>query len=414
MPESPRKRSWRAPLRSALALLVSLGLHLPLMPIVLLMSLMWRIDRAKEAADIDYRNTEATIAVDLLSPSPSLESHIESALPEARVDDAPGASEPFDWGERGESSDSRIEFIEVDLEPARDDAESDASLSIFDEEANIVLSLWISTMRQHALAPTLKTLLQCGKLGATLRRAKLEAFEDIETAVFAGPRLDDPAQYTGAFSHSLSELRLRQAFARLTSPNGRWIDDTAVRIQAAGATRIVSHREPSLVLVTPERVYRELRGSSRRMSMPGSAGRALSIKLREPSMVLRRLGLDLPDSLERIYIDAYPQKEGGVDIRIRFEDRDETAARAHLPKVSNELESAFREFHQAMRLSRFLGPWLGQGRALKIHLPRIHFRSQGSNIIGMASLGSLEAEATLSSLTPFVCEHPAPKAGPGR
>lgn len=406
LPSLPKLRS-RASVRTGTALLVSLFLHLPLMPIVLLIGFLSRIDRVKEAAKQDYQANEVTVSVELLPASPRQPS--PQASNEAAAQAAELASLPRGEGEElADGTGAEAKEEEAAVEPSLEASDEDGSLGTLEGEANVTLSLWMSTLRQHELAVALRSMLGCGKLGSTLKRAQVDAFDDLEAAVFAGPRLDDPTQYTAALSHRLPEARLRKAFARLTWPEGRWLDESAVRIRAAGARRVVFERGPKLVLATPEPVFQKLRASSRKMAIPSSNGRAFSLSLREPSMALARIGLDLPSTLTRMRLDAHARPNGGVELRIRFEDRDEATARENAPKLAAEVDVAIRQLRQVGALSKMLAPILGTRNAMDFEIPRFRFTVEGASIVGMASIDAAQASSILSKLTPFVCETDRP------
>lgn len=402
--KSPRSLSVRA----GTALVVSFLLHLPLMPIVLAFGLLSRMERAREAASQDYLQNAPTIAVELLTEFPSVSSRPPTSSPPQTMEPMPPDA-PRSGGEvpgsdalaEGGPEDGEGEATE--LATPSEEAGEEESLGTLEGEANVTMNLWMAPMREHALAPRLRTMLDCGKLGATLRRARLDAFSDVDAAVFAGPRLDDPAQYTAALSHHLAPLRLRTSLAYLTRPHGLWLDESSVRIHAAGATRIVYERGPSLVLATPESVWRKLKESERPMRMPIAKGRALSLTVREPAMAFRRLGLDLPASLTKMRLDAYPERGGGVDLRLRLEDRDEAAARQDREKIAKEIELALSELRQVTALSRVFASVLGTP-SLDVELPRFRFTTEGSAVVAVARMNANQVDAMLAQLEPLVCE----------
>lgn len=414
VPPAPLDRpKRRAVVRSGTSLVVSFLLHLPLLPIALVLSLYWRWERAEEAKKVDYLVNEATIAVDLLEPpKPSPEESLSAKSTAIEVfDDARNGSElgpdrqNAPMGELGESS--SIEELSFDQ------SEAEGSLGTLEDEANVTLSLWMSEMRNHELSPKLASMLACGKLGATLRRVGIDALDDIESAVFAGPRLNDPTQYTAALSHKVSEPRLKRAFARLTWPHGRWLDDSSVRIRAAGATRVLFRRGEHLVMATPERVWEKLRTSSRTVRLPPSRGRAFSLGLREPSMALARLGLDLPETLVRMRLDAYALTGGQVEVRLRFEDRDEVQAQAHRHQIARELELASQQLRQLGKLAALFGPFGTAAVDPKLNLPRFRFGVESKTIVAVARISEADVRRLLDQLVPLVCESnvPMPNAG---
>ena len=411
--ESPKRR---AVVRSGTSLVVSFLLHVPLLPIALVIGLFWRWERAAEAMKTDYVANEATIAVDLLEPSaptppppPQMPAPANTPTVEI-VDDARTDSElgPDDAAEVHEIVEA------AQAEPSFAANEAEGSLGTLEDEANVTLSLWMSNMRGHELSPLLASMLACGKLGATLRRVDIDPLRDVESAVFAGPRLNDPSQYTAALSHRLPQPRLKRALARLTWPHGRWLDESAVRVRAAGATRVVFQRGEQLVLATPERVWEKLRASSRAVRLPPSRGRVFSLGLREPSMALARLGLDLPESLVRMRLDAYALADGQVEMRFRFEDRDEADAQAHRNAIAREVELASQQLHQAGKVAGLLRPLGAVPLDLDLNPPRFRFASEGKTIVAVTSLTSEDARSLLRQLVPLVCETNAlPASKPG-
>lgn len=381
-------------------MLISLFVHLPLLPIVLVIGLLSRIDRAKEAAQYDYQANDATISVELFSPLPSQSRAGDEALETAQAAMVPSGSEGAGHDLVNEAA---IDIGEISEAGEGEEAEEkEASLGEIEGEPNVMLSLWLGEMRDEKLAPTLRKLLACGKLGAALRRAQVEALDDLEAAVFAGPRLDDPRQYTAVLSHRLPRARLQMALSKLTWPRGKWLDEDAVRVRAAGATRVVFRRGEHLVLATPEPVWEKLKGSSRAMSLQSSRGRALSLMLREPTMALLRLGLKVPDTLSRMRLDIYPRAGGDIEIALRFDDRDEATARENAPKISAEIDGALRELRQAATLSRLFAPFTGRDFAFVP--PRLHFAAEGSAILGRGKLSEAQVLTMLDKLSPFVCE----------
>lgn len=370
------------------------------MPIVLLLGFLSRIDRAREAAQHDYMVNDATISVELLSPVPREPARVEpptASMGMAEAAEAPPAEENPTVG--SEELGTEPSLMDDEGEEA---AEPEASLGELAGEPNVTLLLWLAPMREQKLAPTLRRMLGCGKLGASLRRAEVDAFDDIEAGIFSASRLDDPRQYTAALSHHLPPARLQKALSRLTWPGGRWLDEDAVRARAAGATRVVFRRGANLVLVTPEPVWKKVKESSRPMRLPSSTGRALSLTLREPSMALARLGLDVPASLSRMRLEVFPQPTGDIELRLRFEDRDEAEARANAPRIAAEIDDALRQFRQVAALSKLFAPLVGGD--VDVPLPRFDFAVEGSAILSRARLHEAQVAALLAKLAPLVCE----------
>lgn len=383
---------------------------MPLLPIALVIGLYFRLERAEQASKTDYVVNEATIAVDLLerqSPSPAIQAMAPTPALDAPNDVPSGI-------ELGPSRDDahRDEIVEAQsAEPSFDAIEEEGTLGTLEDEANVSLSLWMANMRGHELSPLLSSMLACGKLGATLRRVAIDPFEDIDTAVLAAPRLNDPTQYTAVFSHKIPTGRLQLALARLTWPNGRWLDEDSVRVRAGGAMRVVFRRGEHLVLATPERVWKMMRTSSRPVRLPPSRGRVFSLGLREPAMALARLGLDLPPSLLRMRFDAYPLADGQVELRLRFEARDEAEAQAQHMAIAREIELARQQLRQAGKLASLLRP-LGVALDGKLDPPRFRFDREGKSIVGVATLDFEHAQTLLRQLAPVVCEAKATATTP--
>lgn len=414
VPRAPLERPKRqAIVRSGTSLVLSLLLHLPLLPIALVIGLYFRLERAEQAVKTDYVVNETTIAVDLWE-KPALAAASEAIAPTpplpAPVDESSGT-------ELGPHRDDvqREEVLEARASEASFEAiEEEGSLGTLEDETNVSLSVWTTEMRRHELAPLLSSMLACGKLGKTLRRVAIDPFDDIESAVFAGPRLNDATQYTAAFSHRIPDQRLQRALARLTWPHGRWLDESSVRVRAAGAMRVVFRRGEHLVLATPERVWEKMKSSPRAVHLPPSRGRVFSLALRQPAMALARLGLDVPQALSRMRLDAFPLAEGQVELRLRFEAPDAADVQAYRSAIAREIDLATQQLRQAGKLASLLRPLGVAPLEGRLNPPRFRFDLEGKSIVGVATLDREDVQALLRMLVPVVCEAEAVTTSRGR
>lgn len=130
-------------------------------------------------------------------------------------------------------------------------------------------------------------------------------------------------------------------------------------------------------------------------------------------MALARLGLDLPETLVRMRLDAYALTGGQVEVRLRFEDRDEVQAQAHRHQIARELELASQQLRQLGKLAALFGPFGTAAVDPKLNLPRFRFGVESKTIVAVARISEADVRRLLDQLVPLVCESnvPMPNAG---
>src|SRR5262249_51350401 len=152
-------------------------------------------------------------------------------------------------------------------------------------------------------------------------------------------------------------------------------------VDLAGARRIIVEQNERLILVTPTAVWEKVRTAPRRLAMPGAAGRALSLTLKEPAVPLARLGLRLPETIERLRLEIRAPSGGPTDVEIRFEDRDEARAAEDLDQIAGELRGAALELNQVTALAGAFSSLLGLPHDLDIQVPALEFSRDGKSIV---------------------------------
>ncbi len=386
---------WRR--RFYIALAISAVLHVPLTPLMLLFDFFGRVLAIEKARAIDYDSDQVTIAVDLApSPAPAAANGDTTA---DTIDD-PTRSGPA----RGSRSEEPTPDDEADFgkrNPAADSNDVAGAFGLFDGEPNVTLELWFSPLRDHPLAAPVESLLTCSLLGAATERAGA-GLDDLDAAVFAGPRLNDASRYTMAVGHHMSDERLARALTRMLPPHGSFVAPKVARIALGGATRIVFSSGPSVLVAMPEKVWKQLKAIPNRLSIPPARGRVLSLTMREPALPLGKLGIDVPKTVERMVLEVSAPSEGAT-LKLRFDDTDEAAASADAIVIGREIDRALAEVGQLTAAMHVLAPVIGAPPALDVSLPHMDFTADGRVIHGEARLDAAQVSKLLSALSPFVC-----------
>ena len=275
-------------------------------------------------------------------------------------------------------------------------------------KTNVTLTVWMGSMRSHPSAEDIKPLFTCGLLGSTFQRAGVEPMRDLDGVMFAGPQLNDLSKYTVAVRHHIGEKELHDAVDKLVQGKGKWIDSTAARIFAVKSNRVVFPHSKTLLFVTPEQGWEQVRAIRTPLALPQSKGRVLSLNLLKPSIPLRKLGLHLPDTLEEMRLDIYLSSTGTGEVRFVFEDKDEAQAAKHASVVAAQVKDFVWQLRRVGQISSAVGS--KSAASAMADLPTIEFVASEKQIVSEVQLSQEQVSSLLARLPTWMCAHP--KAAP--
>jgi hypothetical protein len=412
--------------RFALALAAALLLHVPATPFALIVKALSTLFHLESGERHDYDAGATTISVELADQPPAPQPRADRDKVESMtVEPPPGRlSEPSPQGvklPKGEErpDDPEGKRAEAEAQKAKKPRETKRpeELGLAGElgkgvqgKPNVTMTIWFSSMREHPMSGVLEPLLACTPLGGALARAGIDPLRDLEGAVVSGPKLHDPSKLTLAVHHRMKPEALRAAVDKLVrrvEQPGAWIDETAARIHAGRARRVVFPHARDLVFAMPEQGWEQVRAIRAPLSIPAARGRALSIALLEPAIPLKRIGLRLPESLREMRLDIYLSVSGAGEVRVSFEDKDPASAREHATEVGLEVRDFVAQVRAVGSLAGALGPIAGApGELARTALPDLGFVADEERIVAEAELSAEQMAAVTARLQGMMCVRP--------
>lgn len=416
-------RSLRA--RFGLALVVALVLHLPATPLARFFSFITTLLDIKDAEVVDYSAAStAPIDVELAGPlQPKPPATAKDSVNAVQVE-AERSSDVVKIP-KGEERQADSNPESTDKDPAAKAAEAKKpadkkkapeALGVTGEmsksvegKTNVTFTVWFSTMRDYPSADSLRPMLSCGFLGAAFQRAGVDPINDLDGALFAGQKLNDPAKYVVAIHHHMPTDRVHEAIDKLVRPKGEWIEPDVAKFHAARANRVVFPHGPSLLFITPEAGWQQVRSINKPLGIPQGRGRVLSLNLLKPSIPFKKLGLRLPASVTEMRLDLFLSVTGSAELQLRFEDRDEGSAARHAPEIHERLKDFLWQLQRVSDLSGLLESSTGteSGSAA---LPDIAAVADGKAIVGQATLTQQQTRQLVGKVSALMCAKP--KGGP--
>jgi hypothetical protein len=414
-------RSLRA--RFGLALLVAFVLHVPATPLARFFSFLSTFIDLKDSERVDYGAAANTpISVELADPpqpKPAPKDKVNAVQVES---DRPGDVVKLPKGEERQS-DGKPESDEKDpLQQAAEEKKkpeekkkTPEALGVTGEmtksvegKSNVTFTVWFSTMRDYPSADSLRPMLSCGFLGAAFQRSGVDPIRDLDGALFAGQKLNDPAKYVVAIHHHMPKEQVHDAVDKLVRPKGAWIEPDVAKFHAAKATRVVFPHGSSLLFITPETGWQQVRGIKKPLGIPQGRGRVLSLNLLKPSIPFKKFGLRLPDSIAEMRLDLFLSVTGTAELQLHFEDRDEPSAARHAPEIHARLKDFLWQLQSVSDLTGLLGSSQGQGSG-SLAIPEVPMMADGKAIVGQATLSEEQTKQLVEKMSSLMCAKPKPQ-----
>jgi hypothetical protein len=242
-------------------------------------------------------------------------------------------------------------------------------------------------------------MFSCGFIGSVFQRAGIDPIQDLEGALFAGQQLNDPAKYMVAVHHRMGKEQVHDAIDKLVQLKGTWLDDQAATFYAAKAQRVVFPHGATLLFVTPEPGWRQIRAITKPLAIPTGRGRALSVNLLKPSIPFRKLGLRLPESIVEMRLDIFLSVTGTSEVQLRFEDRDAKLAEKHAPEISDRLKDFLWQAQRVSDLSGLLAPSSGAS----VDLPEIPMVADERAVVGQVKLSQDQTIQFVAKISALLC-----------
>lgn len=389
----------------SVALVASMLVHVPLTPLILLLTFFLRVSEVHTTPPDDVVDPPL-VAIEFIDeptrePPPPAGGSI---APESNTQLA--AKAPAPAGSRDPSAGKEPAEPAALGDDETGERDSLGSLTPSQDEPAVQIVVWPSSLRAHPLAADLAKVLRCGPFGVALTRAQIDPLEDVDAALFAGPRLFDPSSYATAILHHMPEGRVLLSLTRMLAPKDAFIAPKAARIQIAHAVRIVSVDRGDVLLAVPERSGKKSAQAAARVAIPAARGRALALSLRKSALTATSLGLHLPGTLERLRMEIRASANGTFFVDLELSDENDALARAHVAAVASEVDGALREIAEVSQMARFVAPLVGLAVNPSFSPPEFDFAPAGRVIRGRAVVTPEEARALLASVAPFVCVWP--------
>lgn len=208
-----------------------------------------------------------------------------------------------------------------------------------DSNANVRLLLHMAVVREHP---------QGRRVGALLERTPqwsdffgatgVNALEDVDHVLVAGPQLRDSSNVVAVVQHHLSATQVEAAFERLVARGGQWVERTPaiVKARADRADRLFVAPNARVVAIVPPSAEKSARSLSKKVGFPSGGDVALEAYVVTPWRVARGTGLKIPDSIRWARFEVLPESRGGAIVRIEAEDAsadEATVNAAHLERA---------------------------------------------------------------------------------
>jgi hypothetical protein len=262
---------------------------------------------------------------------------------------------------------------------------------------NVVIAMWLTTLRAHSLGPLVSSMLACNPQWRDFLGDDVDPIRDLDGVLLSGPRMTETSKVTVIVQTRMEEPRIRQLMGVLiahSSSEGGWFDAgagvSAARFHADRADRIAFSHPVGLVIITPPEGYEQLRGVRGPLPFPASNGRAISVTMVTPWRPARALGLKLPETLQELRLDVSASSDGGFDVTGELDDKDAESAEAHADDVTTQIAG--------------LGGFVTDD---------IRFVPQGRHLVGHTHLSRMTSAIVLGFVRGYICPAGLPDAGHG-
>jgi hypothetical protein len=216
-------------------------------------------------------------------------------------------------------------------------------------KANISLALWVHSVSEP-LRTSLGRLLACNPEMRSIMQTGVDVGRDVDGLVIVTNQVNDGNRATVAIQHRLDAKHVHAALdvlVKAAGESGAWTDARSARLGADDSAKVAvalpGKDGTGVVFLAPRDAHDRLRKIHGPASIPEPAGRVVSLTLRQPAVLARRLGLILPSRLSELVLDVFDNSDGSLDARFDFEDDSPGHAEEDAPVVGERLGAALED-----------------------------------------------------------------------
>jgi hypothetical protein len=211
--------------------------------------------------------------------------------------------------------------------------------------ARVSALVFMDRVRSHALAPRLASL---DAFSEAFAGTDIEPVRDVDRAFIAArsARADDAA--IAVAEHHLEAARVEGAMRRLvelSGQDGRWLEGEpfpSVRVMVRQRKTVVMAVTPTLLVVTSPAYAKgaaRLRDSA---GLPEPSGpQAIEAHADQPSTSLKVQGApQVPPTVARVDATIVLRDDGGADLAVDAQSKDEAQAKADAAKLTEDIDKA--------------------------------------------------------------------------
>jgi hypothetical protein len=238
----------------------------------------------------------------------------------------------------------------------------------------------------------------------------VDVARDVDGLVIVTNQVNDGSRAIVAVQHHLDAKQAHAAvdvLVKAAGPSGAWTDARSARLGPEGDARIAvtlpGKDGTGVLFLAPEDTRGKLRKSHGPASIPDAEGRVLSLTLRQPAVLARRLGLALPSRLTELVLDVFGNEDGSLDARFDFEDDTAEHAEEDAPLVGERLGGALEDLGTvASALGAAMRPGVvGASASEPVTVPS--FGPDERHFLGMLHVPPAEAETVLRLVMKLGC-----------
>ncbi|HSC86816.1 MAG TPA: hypothetical protein VLC09_06075 [Polyangiaceae bacterium] len=278
-----------------------------------------------------------------------------------------------------------------------------------DSNANVRLLLHMGVVRAHPLGARIGVLLErTPQWNDFFGAAGVDALNDVDHILVAGPQLRDSSNVVAVVQHRLSSDAVNAAFERLVARGGEWVEHQPplVKARADRADRLFVAPNARVVAVVPPSAEKSARALSRKVGFPPAGTAALEAYVVTPWRVARGTGFKVPDTLRWARFEAEASESGGAIVQIEAEDESEELALEHAASLEKSVRAASTLDLGGGVLGGLAS--LAFGSSKQRFIERIQFVAHGKRIEGRLEFTRKQL-ATLLDLADAVLPPPPPR-----
>ena len=368
--------------------------------------------------EADYRSLTDSIPIEVFEPPPpakdlkpdvhATQAAVEPAAPGKAAPTRPSAEFERVRAEEDARRAAAAEAAEADAQKKKLERAGLAGLGDpKGPKANVSLALWVHSVSEP-LRASLSRVLACDSGMRRLIQSGVDVARDVDGLVIVTNQVNDGNRATVAIQHRLDAKQIHAAvdvLVKAAGPSGVWTDARSARLGPEGSAKVAvalpGKNGTGVVLLAPEDAHGRLRTIDGPASIPEAEGRVISLTLREPAVLARRLGLVLPSRLTELVLDVFNNSDGSLDARFDFEDDTPDHAELDAPLVGERLGAALDDLGA---VATALGAALTAGTAgASESVTPLSFGVSERRFLGMLHVSSGQSRTVLSLVTKLAC-----------